>query len=250
MGIPIRKKWGQNFLTDRNIVTKIISAFNHDKTDNVLEIGPGKGELTFPLANQVNHITAVEIDPILISFLSEKIQDNVTLECNDILNFDPIVMELNYKIIGNLPYYITTPIIFKFLENKNWSQMTIMVQKEVADRITANPGKKIYGRLSVMIQARSQIQKHFNIPATAFYPKPKVDSTLLSLTPIDLRIKNLNLFKNIVKTAFQQRRKMIKNSLSAYLTEDQIKEYGNLRPEQLTVNDFINISEYCFNTIK
>ena len=250
MGIPIRKKWGQNFLTDRNIVTKIISAFNHDKTDNVLEIGPGKGELTFPLASQVNHITAVEIDPKLISFLSETIQDNVTLECTDILDFDPIVMELNYKIIGNLPYYITTPIIFKFLDNKNWSQMTIMVQKEVADRITANPGNKIYGRLSVMIQARSQIQKHFNIPATAFYPKPKVDSTLLSLTPIDLKIKNLNLFKNIVKTAFQQRRKMIKNSLLAYLTENQVKEYGKLRPEQLTVNDFINISEYCFNTIK
>ncbi len=220
-------------------------------SDQVLEIGPGKGALTFPLSKQVNKITAVEIDPKLVNLLSKSLPENVFLMQGDILKFDTTELDHKYKIIGNLPYYITSPVIFNFVgTDSNWSQLTIMVQKEVADRITAGPGNKNYGRLSVMIQANCTVEKHFNIPATAFYPKPKVDSTLITLFPVDHKIHNWDLFYNIVKSAFQHRRKMLKNSLSEYLTEIQIEKYGNIRPEQLTVKDFINISEYCINTLK
>ena len=244
---PIKKKWGQNFITDKNLINKIISIFNANKNDTVIEIGPGRGALTFPLSKISKQLIAIEIDPMLCSILKKNRQPNLIINNDDILNYDIDDLSDGYKIIGNLPYYITTPIIFKFLNNLNWSKMTIMVQKEVANRIVAKPGNKNYGRLSIMVQAHSFVTKHFDISNTFFEPKPKVDSTIISIKPKPISIINPNLFYKIVKLAFQKRRKMLKNSLSLYLNNEQLKKYGHLRPEKISVNDFINISVSCLN---
>ena len=244
---PIKKKWGQNFINDKNIINKIISVFNPNKNDTILEIGPGRGALTIPLSKISKEIIAIEIDPMLCKILNEHNFEKIKITNDDILNYDLSSLSKGYKIIGNLPYYITTPIIFKFLNNINWVKMTIMVQKEVANRIIAKPGNKNYGRLSIMIQAYSSITQHFNISPNLFEPKPKVDSTVISIKPKPIKIMNPHLFYTIVKLAFQKRRKMLKNSLSEYLTNEQINKYGHIRPEKISVNDFINISDSCIN---
>jgi 16S rRNA (adenine1518-N6/adenine1519-N6)-dimethyltransferase len=242
---PIRKRWGQNFINDINFINKIITEFNPKKNDIILEIGPGRGALTFPLSKIVKKIFAIEIDPKLVELLELNITPNTKIINNDILKYDLNTLDNNYKIIGNLPYYITTPIIFKFFENLNWNKMTIMVQKEVANRIIASPGHKNYGRLSIMIQAYTSVKKHFDISPSLFEPKPKIYSSLITLKPKSRIISNKILFNQIVKKAFQKRRKMLKNSLINFLTNDQIKTYGHLRPDAISVNDFIKISDSC-----
>tara|TARA_Y100001968_G_C19421654_1_gene752077 strand:- start:1387 stop:2136 length:750 start_codon:yes stop_codon:yes gene_type:complete len=242
---PIRKRWGQNFINDINFINKIITEFNPKKNDIILEIGPGRGALTFPLSKIVKKIFAIEIDPKLVELLELNITPNTKIINNDILKYDLNTLDNNYKIIGNLPYYITTPIIFKFFENLNWNKMTIMVQKEVANRIIASPGHKNYGRLSIMIQAYTSVKKHFDISPSLFEPKPKIYSSLITLKPKSNIISNKILFNQIVKKAFQKRRKMLKNSLINFLTNDQIKTYGHLRPDAISVNDFIKISDSC-----
>ncbi len=242
---PIRKRWGQNFINDINFINKIITEFNPKKNDIILEIGPGRGALTFPLSKIVKRIYAIEIDPKLVELLELNITPNTKIINNDILKYDLNTLDNNYKIIGNLPYYITTPIIFKFFENLNWNKMTIMVQKEVANRIIASPGHKNYGRLSIMIQAYTSVKKHFDISPSLFEPKPKIYSSLITLKPKSHIISNKILFNQIVKKAFQKRRKMLKNSLLNFLTNDQIKTYGHLRPDAISVNDFIKISDSC-----
>ena len=242
---PIRKRWGQNFINDINFINKIITEFNPKKNDIILEIGPGRGALTFPLSKIVKKIFAIEIDPKLVELLELNITPNTKIINNDILKYDLNTLDNNYKIIGNLPYYITTPIIFKFFENLNWNKMTIMVQKEVANRIIALPGHKNYGRLSIMIQAYTSVKKHFDISPSLFEPKPKIYSSLITLKPKSHIISNKILFNQIVKKAFQKRRKMLKNSLINFLTNDQIKTYGHLRPDAISVNDFIKISDSC-----
>ena len=242
---PIRKRWGQNFINDINFINKIITEFNPKKNDIILEIGPGRGALTFPLSKIVKRIYAIEIDPKLVELLKLNITPNTKIINNDILKYDLNTLDNNYKIIGNLPYYITTPIIFKFFENLNWNKMTIMVQKEVANRIIALPGHKNYGRLSIMIQAYTSVKKHFDISPSLFEPKPKIYSSLITLKPKSHIISNKILFNQIVKKAFQKRRKMLKNSLINFLTNDQIKTYGHLRPDAISVNDFIKISDSC-----
>ena len=212
--------------------------------DNKKIWGTGKARREFMYAADFADFVYYAIDNF------ESMPKNINVEQGDILKFNPNILGDNYKIIGNLPYYITTKIIFKFLNVYGWDQMTIMVQKEVADRITANPGNRIYGRLSIMVQASSVVKKHFNIPGTAFYPRPKVDSTLISLFPRNLNIKHKILFDDIVKSAFIKRRKMIKNSLRDYLTEKQVEEFGNFRPEELTIQQFINISDSCIHITK
>jgi len=244
---PIRKRWGQNFINDKNIINKIISTLNPNKDDVILEIGPGRGALTLPLSKISKKLIAVEIDPKLTEQLNQINLSNTHIINCDILKYDLKNLGNNYKIIGNLPYYITTPIIFKFINFLSWSQMTIMVQKEVANRIIAIPNNKNYGRLSIMIQSYANVKKHFDISPNLFEPKPKVSSTLISLEPKNNTITNESLFYDIIKLAFQKRRKMLKNSLSNYLNNDQIKLYGHLRPENISVDDFIKISDSCIN---
>ncbi len=248
--IPIKKRWGQNFINDKNLIDKIIKIFDPNMKDTVLEIGPGKGALTYPLSKKVKKIIAVEIDPILVSFLNENLSDNVVLINDDILKFKHTFIKKGYKIIGNLPYYITTPIIFTLLESENWSKMTIMVQKEVADRMIAKPGNKNYGRLSIMLQAQAYVERHFDISNSLFFPKPKVKSSLISIIPKNNLKHNKIIFYSIIKLAFQKRRKILKNSISNYLNDDNKKIFGHLRPENISVEDYIKISQSCINNKK
>ena len=168
---PFRKKWGQNFLRDPNIITKIIDCLNPDKEDTILEIGPGDGALTDQLFPLVKEFHAIEIDPLLVKQLQAKQYLNVTVYKEDILDWVMNRLPGNIKIIGNLPYYISSPILFKLLESNNWERMVLMFQKEVAQRIVSRLGNKSYGRLSVMCQVFCNVKIEFTVSKNVFCPK-------------------------------------------------------------------------------
>ena len=149
---PFRKKWGQNFLRDPNTISKIINCLQPYTSDNILEIGPGDGALTNQLSKQIDHIHVVEIDPLLVTQLEKNKYPNVTIHQGDILEWDLNQLKGEVKIIGNLPYYISTPILFKMLAWQNWERMVLMFQKELAQRIVSKHGNKSYGRISIMCQ--------------------------------------------------------------------------------------------------
>ena len=165
---PFRKKWGQNFLQDPNTITKIIGSLEPEKSDIILEIGPGNGALTDMLSKKTDHIHAVEIDPLLIKLLKEKEYSNVTIHEGDILKWDCSHLPEKVKIIGNLPYYISSPILFRFLTMKNWERMILMFQKELAERIVSKEGSKSYGRISVMCQTFCNVKIEFTVSRNVF----------------------------------------------------------------------------------
>lgn len=247
----IRKRFGQNFLHDKNIIQKIIRSINPKIDDHLLEIGPGQGALTFPLLEHLKKIDVIEIDKDLSSRLQESnYSKNINIHCMDALSFDfKSVVKDNKKIrlIGNLPYNISTPLIFHILKsNSLFEDLHIMVQKEVADRMISGENKKTYGRLSIAIQARCNIKKLFNISPNAFFPKPKVISSLVRITPNNnLDEKILDSLDDILKTVFSKRRKKISNGLKDYFSKEEIKAMGidcENRPENLTVKDYIKLS--------
>ena len=239
---PYKKKWGQNFIEDENVIKKIINVVKPNDNDKIIEIGPGKGALTkYFLDSQ--KLIAIEIDPLLCSYLKNEFDDKLVVINKDILNVELYDFSSCNKIIGNLPYYITTPIIFKILKYQFWEKAVFMVQKEVAERIVASPGNKIYGRLSVMVQVLADVEKEFNISKNVFYPKPKVDSSLIKLTiKKNNMVKNFDIFSKIVKESFGQRRKILKNSLKDIIPIGAYNDHINKRPEQLTVDDYVEIS--------
>ncbi len=245
MNHPFRKKWGQNFLRDPNIIRKVVDVLDPSPEDTVLEIGPGSGAMTHELANRSGKITAVEVDPLLIPGLKDTLPENVDVIQGDILKFDLSRMPEGYRVIGNLPYYITTPILFRILEFPRWKRAVFMVQKEVGERMWASPGSKEYGRLSVMVQVMAKVEMVFQVPPTVFYPKPSVWSVVITLTPLRQHPSNMELFTVIVKTAFSQRRKKLRNTLKTFLTDETGKKFGELRPEQLSVADFTEIMNAC-----
>ena len=238
---PHRKKWGQNFIKDENIIKKIIAVINPKTNDRIIEIGPGEGALTKYLLK--SKTAAIEIDPLLCLHLKNKFNNSLEVINEDVLNMNFDNYSNYNKIIGNLPYYITTPIIFKILEYPFWDEAIFMVQKEVAERIIASPGNKIYGRLSVMIQVVADVEKKFNISKNIFYPKPKVDSSLIKIKIKKKQsIKDLSIFSKIVKQSFGQRRKILRNSLRNIIPINAYREYIDKRPEQLSIDDYIKIS--------
>ena len=252
----IRKRFGQNFLHDRNIIQKIIRSINPKINDHFLEIGPGQGALTYPLLEHLKKIDVIEIDKDLSSQLDKSIHSkDINIYCMDALSFDfKSVVKGNKKIrlIGNLPYNISTPLIFHMLNsNSLFEDLHIMVQKEVADRMTSDDNKKTYGRLSIAIQARCNVKKLFNISPNAFFPKPKVISSLIKITPKNnLDEGTLDSLDDILKTVFSKRRKKISNGLKDYFSKEEIKGMGidcESRPENLTVKDYIKLSKKrCF----
>lgn len=257
MAHPVRKRFGQHFLHDPNIIRKIISALNVQENEFLIEIGPGLGALTLPLLQQANYkkYLALEIDRDAIKTLKSQTADfnNFQIIESNALRADfksLIPEEFSIKVFGNLPYNISTPLIFHLLEYKSRiREMVFMLQKEVVDRIVAEPGSKIYGRLSVMVQANCDTEKLFNVPPSAFTPPPKVDSAMISLLPntSDFDIQDNKLFTNLVRDAFNQRRKTIRNSMRNYLTEQDFETLeldAKLRAENLAVHDFICISNY------
>ena len=249
MKIPIRKKWGQNFLIDPNIIRKIISVLNPDKKQTILEIGPGKGALTKILSTMDLNIHAVEIDPMLCDYLRYKKINNLKIYNEDILKFDLSVIPKNYMIIGNLPYNISTPILFKFLENKGWNKMVVMLQKEVAERIVSSHGNKKYGRISIMMQSFFDVNLEFNIPKTVFNPQPKIISSLLVIKPkknIHIEYKKI---KKIVENAFKHRRKKLAHNLKNIIEENKYNEIKDKRAEQLSVADYQKLSHYIIDYV-
>lgn len=262
-GFKFSKSLGQNFLIDGNIVRNIVKGAQVNKDDYVLEVGPGIGTLTEELALNAKKVVSVEIDKSLLPILDYTLSsyDNVEIVYGDILKIDVqklIDEKLNggpVKVVANLPYYVTTPIIAKLIEEGlNIESITVMVQKEVADRIVANPGNKQYGSLTVFVNFYSNPEIILPVPKTVFMPQPKVDSAVIRLntkeTPKDV---DRDLFFKIVKAAFSQRRKTILNSLSNKelgLDKEKVKELlekCNISPkeraENLKIEDFINISK-------
>ena len=241
--IPIRKKWGQNFLIDNNVIKNIITIVNPSKNDFIIEIGPGKGALTVPLSQKVENILAIEIDPLLTNYLVNKKIANLTLFNKDILDWNHseiCAKNKAIKIDGNLPYNITSPIIFKFLKNDFWNEMIIMVQKEVAKRITSQFNCKDYSRISVMCQTFFNVRAELEVSHNSFHPRPKVDSTILKFKRKDNNL-NIDEYSLFIKRCFAKRRKTMRNNLKDYLDVSKIQDYTNKRAQQISVTEFENL---------
>ena len=244
-----KKKWGQNFLVDNNLLEKIIKTINIKDTENVLEIGPGQGALSEKLVDVAKSLSMVEIDPDLIERLKvhEKLS-GLTIINQDILKVDLESLSIDSPVVvGNIPYNITSPIIFWLIDHfDHWDRAYLMVQKEVAQRLTASIGTKDYSRVTVMTSLFFDIEICFSISPNVFLPKPKVQSAFISITKrSDFDQKNVNVkkFSQVVRMAFNQRRKMLRNSLSTLtIDSDKCNIDFTRRPEQLTVDEFIDIS--------
>ena len=245
-----RKKWGQNFLIDPNIVKKIYRTIGPIDSDNILEIGSGEGVLTKIILPEVNKMVSIEIDPVLVNKLNNSNQlKKLKVVNKDILKTNIYDLDIDnpVRVIGNIPYNITSQIIFWLIEQLDyWSDAFIMVQKEVAHRLIAKVGTKEYSRLTVVFGAYLDDDYCFTIPPTVFIPKPKVDSAFIRFT----KKRNALIedhkyirFNKLVRAAFNQRRKMLRNSLGNWGISDQVKEKINFsrRPETLTVQEFASM---------
>tara|TARA_B000000477_G_scaffold84459_1_gene71492 strand:- start:80 stop:841 length:762 start_codon:yes stop_codon:yes gene_type:complete len=238
-----RKRFGQNFLIDDQVINQIISTIAPKIDDNIIEIGPGKGALTFPIVEYLDHLNVIEIDRDLISILNAQINNKITIFNADALTFDFNHFPTKIRIIGNLPYNITSPLLFHLLNyRKNIIDMTFMLQKEVVDRIVATPGTKTYGRLSVVIQAFFDTELMFIVPRESFNPQPKIESAILYLkTKSAPLVQNLKPLEEIVKLAFSQRRKTLKNCLKSVLDQSQTQIDLSQRAEMLSLDSFVTL---------
>ena len=245
-----KKKWGQNFLVDNNLLDKIIKTINITDNENVLEIGPGQGALSEKLVDVAKSLSMVEIDPDLIKILEvhEKLL-GLKIINQDILKVDLDSLKIDSPVVvGNIPYNITSPIIFWLIDHlESWDRAYLMVQKEVAQRLTGKIGTKDYSRVTVMTGLFFDIKICFSISPNVFIPRPKVQSAFISIekrsdfNKDDVDVKK---FSQVVRMAFNQRRKMLRNSLSALdIDLDACKIDFKRRPEQLSVSEFIDISK-------
>lgn len=250
---PPRKKksLGQHFLHDQNVINKIISLVAPKPNEHLIEIGPGAGALTTKLLPLLTKLDVIEIDKDIIPILEKNCgySSKLHIHNQDVLDTDFRQFRAPLRLVGNLPYNISTPLLFHLLKNISLiKDMHFMLQKEVAARITSNSGSKIYGRLSVMLQYYCEAHLLFKIGAGAFSPPPKVESALIRLTPRKQRqiiAQDENLLSMVVKLAFGQRRKTITNGLKKYLTAQKLETLGinpEARPEQLSVDQFVLIT--------
>lgn len=257
-----RKSLGQNFLIDNNVLYKIAESGLINSGDLILEIGPGLGALTRILLEQAGEVIAVEYDRGLFSILKESFEglSKLKLINQDIMESDFSELFKGYesvpKVIANLPYYITTPIIFKLVESGiAWETMVFLVQKEVAQRLCAKPGSKEYGALTVMLNFYGKVEKIGNVSRRVFYPEPEVDSAIVRITPYHTQEGRLQYFRlsRVVQAAFQQRRKTILNALSStgnFKTKEELGNFllkhgidPNRRGETLSVAEFLSLTE-------
>ena len=246
-----RKRFGQNFLHDNYIIESIVAAIQPKKGEALVEIGPGLAALTVPVSKLIDHLTVIEIDRDLASRLVENpfLQNKISVIEQDALNFDfnklSDTLGQPLRVFGNLPYNISTPLMFHLFEYAPIiTDMHFMLQKEVVTRLVAAPNSKSYGRLSVMAQYYCQIIPVLEVPPTAFKPAPKVDSAVVKLIPYKEKpylVNDIKVLSRITTEAFNQRRKTIRNSLSNLFNSEQIAELGidpNLRAENLTVQQY------------
>ena len=250
--IKAKKKYGQNFLIDSTVTKNIVDLINPQDEDTILEIGPGLGSITFPILDKIKKIDVIEIDPDMVTFLNNsKYSKKINIHTNDILKIQDNFFENFNKIIGNLPYYISSEILIKICNiNKKNKKIYFMLQKEVAERISSPPGNKIYGRLSIIIQYFYDVEKLFDVAPNSFNPPPKINSSMVELIPkneFKEKILNFVNFEKITKLAFGQKRKTIKNNFREVLSEADFKILNinsQNRPETLTVDDFVRIENY------
>lgn len=247
-----RKRFGQNFLVDRAILADCVSAIDPEPGQHIVEIGPGLGALTAGLLAKVGHIEAIEIDRDIIARLKEKFApEQLTLHSADALEFDFNRVGVNLRIVGNLPYNISTPLLFHL---KTFlaviCDMHFMLQKEVVERMVAKPGGRDYGRLSVMLQCDFAIDHLFSVPANAFDPAPQVESAFVRLKPLPEPLvgrAHSDVYADVVAAAFNQRRKTLRNAMAALLTAgdfEQLQIDPSKRAERLSVHDYAGISRY------
>lgn len=245
-----RKRFGQNFLKNQAIIHNIMNALHPNPCDTVLEIGPGLGALTHPLLKDLHHLTAIEIDRDLQAHLATlpEAKNKLTLINADALTLDYSQFGDKLRIIGNLPYNISTPLLLHLLHYTPYIEdMHFMLQKEVVERLAAQPGCKAYGRLSVMVQYFCEVEHLFNVPPTAFDPEPKVESAIIRITPFttspypDVSFPDL---EQLVAKAFSMRRKTLANNLKPEISATTLTALGinpSARPEQITIKDYVHI---------
>lgn len=253
-----RKRFGQNFLTDQGIINSIVRSVGAKADDRLVEIGPGQGAITQQLIEACPQLQVIELDRDLIPILLAQFAKypDFKIHQNDALSFDFASLMINdqpLRIVGNLPYNISTPLIFHLLSYQDRiSDMHFMLQKEVVNRLVAKAGEKNYGRLSVMVQYYCQVEHLFSVPPECFNPQPKVDSAIVRLQPyhqIPHVANNIKHLSHLVNLAFQQRRKTLRNTLKRMIDSDTIASLDidtSLRPENLSVEDYVNLS----NTIE
>jgi 16S rRNA (adenine1518-N6/adenine1519-N6)-dimethyltransferase len=249
-----RKRFGQNFLHDPHVIRKIVEAIGAQADQHLLEIGPGQGALTIPLVNSGARVDVVELDRDLAAWLQNHFADceRFTLHAGDVLKFDPHTIAQqprSLRVIGNLPYNISTPCLFHLLESEALiDDMTFMLQKEVVQRLAATPEDEAYGRLSVMVQYFCEVHHLFDVPPGAFRPAPKVTSAIVRLRPhrqLEHKADDPGLLRELVRTAFSQRRKTLRNCIKPLISEfdpEQLPVDLNLRPENLGVADYVKLS--------
>jgi 16S rRNA (adenine1518-N6/adenine1519-N6)-dimethyltransferase len=259
-GMSVRKKYGQNFLIDRNIIDKILRTSMIGSTDTVVEIGPGLGALTEGLSTRAKQVIAYEIDAGLSAYLTEQFvgSKNVSIHQRDILDVT-LSFPTPIKVISNLPYYITTPILFQLLEGtQEITSITVMMQKEVAERLVATPRSKQYNALSVILQYLAEVKIEFFVPKTCFYPVPEVDSAVLTIALKQQTDQDhVSPFIQFVKHAFHQRRKTMLNNLTSMYhwkkasVETVLEQLGfspSVRAEELHLKEFKQLYEVLIKT--
>lgn len=256
---PLRKRFGQHLLSNPNTINSIVTVIHPKKDDLLVEIGPGRGAITIPILKNVATLHAVEIDRDIAKEVTEQCEDigNLIVHQGDVLNFDFKQLATQSKpirIFGNLPYNISTPLLFHLLKfSELIIDMHFMLQKEVVDRIIASAGDSNYSRLSIMIQSGYQVESLFDISPNDFTPPPKVNSSFMRLIPTNeykAQIKDHSTFSKLVETAFQQRRKTIKNSLSKVVTEEQLINANikaSQRPQDISIPQYIKLSNQLAN---
>lgn len=250
-----RKRFGQNFLHDQGVIDRILRIIAPKAGEHLVEIGPGQGALTVPLAASGARLDCIELDRDLAAHLQTSLREatNTTIYQHDILKFDLRQLATapgSLRVIGNLPYNISTPVLFHLLQHHELiHDMTFMLQLEVVQRMAAQTGDKNYGRLGLMLQYYCRVVPQFNVPSAAFTPRPRVSSAIVQLIPhreFPVQAKDPACLQTVIRTAFNQRRKTLKNSLKALISEEVLQELPldvSLRPENLTLADYVLISD-------
>ena len=247
-----RKRFGQNFLVDQGIIGAIVSAVNPQRGDTLVEIGPGLGAITRPLLDRLDHLHVVEIDRDLIARLKKQYPpERMTIHAGDALAFDFASIGTKLHLVGNLPYNISTPLLFHLADYAEIVyDMHFMLQKEVVERMVALPGESDFGRMSVMLQYRFHLEWLIDVPPESFDPPPKVQSAVVRLIPKDvaeLHAKSHTKLSHVVLAAFSQRRKMLRNTLKGTLDDAGFAALNidpTRRPEDLSVDDYVHIANY------
>lgn len=246
-----RKRFGQHFLADPGVIDDIVNAIAPAKDDVIVEIGPGPGAITGPLVRRAGHVHAIELDRDLASRLKTQFvdDDRISVHQADALSFDFASLGTSLRIVGNLPYNISTPLLFHLLDERAAiADMHFMLQKEVVDRMAAAPGSKAYGRLTIMLRCYFEIEALFDVDRLAFEPPPAVTSAVVRMRPLPHGAAGLEdpaLLSKILATAFSQRRKTLRNALKTVTAPDDLGELGidaGLRPENVPVADWVRLA--------